>query len=95
MRGRGRGRGEGRVLGALERLRESYRRYGLALTLATLACVLGSIGTAVSALRGSRASAIIYATLTAAALAAVVRAWRRRKGAGAPLKYLEEVWEEG
>ncbi len=60
--------------------------------MAALACVLGSVGTAVSVVRRSRTSAIIYAALTAAALAAAVRAWRRRRGAGAPLRYLEEVW---
>ncbi|RLG36632.1 MAG: hypothetical protein DRO01_07955 [Thermoproteota archaeon] len=64
----------------------------MALFLATLACVLGSVGTAVSVIRGSRTSATIYAALTAAALAALFRAWRKRRGAKAPLRYLEEVW---
>ena len=66
----------------------------MALFLAALACVLGSVGTAVSVVRGSRTSAIVYAALTGAALAAVFRAWRKRRGAEAPLRYLEEVWGE-
>ncbi|HDM92196.1 MAG TPA: hypothetical protein ENG69_02240 [Candidatus Korarchaeota archaeon] len=77
----------------MERLRESCRRYGSSLLLAASASALALIGAVVSLLRGNLTTAGAYLALAILSGLVALRAWRKRKGAQAPLKFLEQVWE--
>ncbi len=76
----------------MERLRESYRRYGFSLLLAVSASILAVVGAIISLLRKDLPSAGAYLALAVVSGVVAARAWRRRKGAEAPLRFLEEVW---